>query len=101
MSKRIFVAGHRRMVGSALIKQLSANPAEFIYDNLILECNVVHQAWKASVQKFLFLGSSCIYHGLATQLLQESELLTGALAPTNEPYALAKKMISCRFSKCT
>jgi GDP-L-fucose synthase len=139
VSKRIFVAGHRGMVGSALVKQLSANPendiitrtraeldltcqsevaalfeqehidevylaaakvggihanntypADFIYDNLMLECNVVHQAWKAGVQKLLFLGSSCIYPRLAAQPIQESELLTGALEPTNEPYALAK-----------
>lgn len=139
MKKRIFVAGHNGMVGSALVRQLSkeldneivtrtraqldlihqqgvadffaaqkidevylgaarvggiyANntyPAEFIYDNLMVECNVVHQAWKAGVQKLLFLGSSCIYPRLATQPIVESELMRGSLEPTNEPYALAK-----------
>jgi len=139
MKKRIFVAGHNGMVGSALVRQLNKNPdneivtrtraqldltyqqgvadffaaeqidevylgaakvggiyanntypAEFIYDNLMVECNVVHQAWKAGVQKLLFLGSSCIYPRLATQPIVESELMQGSLEPTNEPYALAK-----------
>jgi len=139
MSKRIFVAGHLGMVGSALVRQLSGDPdneivtrtraqldltdqqgvaalfaeedidevylgaarvggifanntypAEFIYDNLMVECNVVHQAWKAGVQKLLFLGSSCIYPRLAKQPMLESELMQGSLEPTNEPYALAK-----------
>jgi len=137
--KRIFVAGHRGMVGCALVKQLSRNanneiitrtraeldltnqaqveafftgenidevylaaakvggihandtyPAEFIYDNLMVECNIIHQAWRSGVPKLLFLGSSCIYPRLATQPIKESELLQGALEPTNEPYALAK-----------
>lgn len=139
MAKRIFVAGHRGMVGSALMRQLSADPsnhlvtrtrteldllnqqavadfftteqidevylsaakvggihandtypAEFIYDNLMLECNVIHQAWLNGVKKLLFLGSSCIYPRLATQPMQEGELLQGSLEPTNEPYAIAK-----------
>jgi len=139
MRKRIFVAGHQGMVGSALVRQLEKDPAveivsrtrqqldlsdqrgvadffaqeridevylgaakvggihandtypaEFIYDNLMVECNVVHQAWKSGVQKLLFLGSSCIYPRLASQPMNESELMHGALEPTNEPYALAK-----------
>ena len=139
MTKRIFVAGHKGMVGSALVRQLSQDPnneivtrtraeldlthqqgvaelfaqekidevylgaakvggiyanntypAEFIYDNLMVECNVVHQAWKAGVQKLLFLGSSCIYPRLAAQPIVENELMQGSLEPTNEPYALAK-----------
>ena len=139
MSKRIFVAGHNGMVGSALVRQLNQDPAneivtrtraeldltnqqgvaelfageridevylgaakvggihandtypaEFIYDNLMVECNVVHQAWKHGVRKLLFLGSSCIYPRLAQQPMVESELMQGSLEPTNEPYALAK-----------
>jgi GDP-L-fucose synthase len=139
MTKRIFVAGHNGMVGSALVRQLTQDtnneivtrtraeldltsqqgvadffaeekidevylgaakvggihanntyPAEFIYDNLMVECNVVHQAWKAGVQKLLFLGSSCIYPRLANQPMKETELMQGSLEPTNEPYALAK-----------
>ena len=139
MKKRIFVAGHNGMVGSALVRQLSQDPnneivtrtraqldlthqqgvadlfsqekidevylgaarvggiyanntypAQFIYENLMVECNVVHQAWKAGVQKLLFLGSSCIYPRLAAQPIVESELMQGSLEPTNEPYALAK-----------
>ncbi|MEM1156338.1 MAG: GDP-L-fucose synthase [Pseudomonadota bacterium] len=139
MTKRIFVAGHNGMVGSALVRQLSQNsqnkivtrtradldltdqqgvaelfaseqidevylgaakvggihandtyPAEFIYDNLMVECNVVHQAWKSGVEKLLFLGSSCIYPRMASQPIKERELMQGSLEPTNEPYALAK-----------
>ncbi|QFU74636.1 GDP-L-fucose synthase [Halioglobus maricola] len=138
-AKRIFVAGHRGMVGSAIVRQLAgapdtdivtatrseldltnqqavahffatenidevylcaarvggihANdtyPADFIYDNLMLEANVIHQAYTAGVQKLLFLGSSCIYPRLAEQPMSEEALLTGTLEPTNEPYALAK-----------
>tara|TARA_R110002012_G_scaffold58090_5_gene150683 strand:- start:779 stop:1741 length:963 start_codon:yes stop_codon:yes gene_type:complete len=139
MKKRIFVAGHNGMVGSALIRQLSglenvelivrtrkeldlanqqavstffasehidevylaaakvggiiANntyPADFIYENLMIECNIIHSAHKAGIQKLLFLGSSCIYPKLAEQPMSEQALLTGALEPTNEPYAIAK-----------
>ncbi|NOT10849.1 MAG: GDP-L-fucose synthase [Methylococcaceae bacterium] len=137
--KKIYVAGHRGMVGSALVKQLSdagyqniivrthaeldltdqaavrnffqqekpeqvilaaakvggihANnvyPAEFIYQNLMMEANVVHQAWASGCHQLLFLGSSCIYPKLAQQPMQESALLTGVLETTNEPYAIAK-----------
>ena len=139
MSKRIYVAGHNGMVGSALVRLLSKDPendiiarsraeldltnqqavadffaqetidevylaaakvggihandtypAEFIYDNLMVECNVIHQAWQAGVTKLLFLGSSCIYPRMASQPIKETELLQGPLEPTNEPYALAK-----------
>ena len=65
-------------------------PAEFIYDNLMVQNNVIHQAFKAGVKKLLFLGSSCIYPKLAPQPMSEDALLTGKLEPTNEPYALAK-----------
>ncbi len=65
-------------------------PAEFIYDNLIIEANIIHQAYLAGVKGLLFLGSSCIYPKFATQPMREEELLTGILEPTNEPYALAK-----------
>lgn len=138
--KKIFVAGHRGMVGSAIVKQLSAQaepveiisrthseldltnqqavqafftanqidevylaaakvggihanntyPADFIYENLMIECNIIHSAFKAGVKKLLFLGSSCIYPKLAAQPMQESALLTGTLESTNEPYAIAK-----------
>lgn len=136
---RVFVAGHRGMVGSAICRQLSeradvelvvrthieldltsqqavtaffsseqidqvylaaakvggihANnsyPAEFIYENLMMECNIIHAAHMAGVQKLLFLGSSCIYPKLAAQPMTESALLTGTLEATNEPYAIAK-----------
>jgi GDP-L-fucose synthase len=139
MTKRIFVAGHQGMVGSAIARQLlqdnnvelvtrtraeldlsvqqdvadffaseqidevylgaakvggihanNTYPAEFIYDNLMVECNVVNSAWKTGVQKLLFLGSSCIYPRLANQPMKEEELMQGSLEPTNEPYALAK-----------
>jgi GDP-L-fucose synthase len=136
---RVFVAGHRGMVGSAIVRRLSgiedveivtrsraeldlcrqveverffaderidqmylaaakvggihANntfPAEFIYENLLMECNLVHAAHQAGVQKILLLGSSCIYPKHAPQPMPESSLLTGVLEPTNEPYAIAK-----------
>jgi GDP-L-fucose synthase len=141
MSKndRIFVAGHRGMVGSAIMRNLQkrgytnivtrtrdeldlvqqadvrtffakeridqvymaaakvggilANntyPAEFIYQNLMVEANVIHEAWHTGVKKLLFLGSSCIYPRLAPQPMAENMLLTGVLEPTNEPYAIAK-----------
>ena len=135
----IFVAGHRGMVGSAIVRQLQARggceimtrthaeldltdqtavrqffenesidqvylaaakvggihanntfPAEFIYENLMIECNVVHAAHLAGVQKLLFLGSSCIYPRSVPQPMREDALLTGVLEPTNEPYAIAK-----------
>jgi GDP-L-fucose synthase len=141
MSKndRIFVAGHRGMVGSAIVRKLRQHgysnivtrdrneldlvqqsavrtffaeeridkvymaaakvggimanntyPAEFIYQNLMVEANMVHEAWHAGVNRLLFLGSSCIYPRLAPQPMAETMLLTGVLEPTNEPYAIAK-----------
>lgn len=64
--------------------------ADFLYDNLMIEANVIHQAYASGVKKLLFLGSSCIYPKLAPQPLKEESLLTGLLEPTNEPYAIAK-----------
>ncbi len=64
--------------------------AEFLYDNLIMESNIIHAAWKNNITKLMFLGSSCIYPKLAPQPLKESSLLTGPLEYTNEPYAIAK-----------
>lgn len=139
MKKRVFVAGHQGMVGSAIVRALEkagdaeiitrtrseldlldqaavfrffnqnavdevylaaakvggiwANntyPAEFIYQNLIIEANIIHGTFQAGVRKLLFLGSSCIYPKLAEQPIAESSLLQGALEPTNEPYAIAK-----------
>lgn len=136
--KRVWVAGHRGMVGSAIVRRLGragceiltadrtdvdlrrqaeveawiganrpqaiflaaakvggivANdtwPATFLYDNLAIETNIIHAAHAASVEKLLFLGSSCIYPKLAPQPITEDALLTGALEPTNEWYAIAK-----------
>jgi len=65
-------------------------PAEFIYDNLMVQANVVHEAWRNGVRKLLFLGSSCIYPRLAPQPIREDYLMSGALEPTNEAYAMAK-----------
>ncbi len=65
-------------------------PAEFIYENLMIEANIIHAAHLAGVQKLLFLGSSCIYPKMAEQPMTEAALLTGTLEPTNEPYAIAK-----------
>ena len=65
-------------------------PAQFIYENLMIEANVIHQAYSAGVQKLLQLGSSCIYPKMAKQPMREDALLTGTLEPTNEPYAVAK-----------
>ncbi|MBW0158289.1 GDP-L-fucose synthase family protein [Sedimentimonas flavescens] len=135
---RIFLAGHRGMVGSAILRRLSADgadvitreraalnltdqaavrrfmqserpdqvilaaarvggihanatrPAEFLYENLMIEANVIHQAHAAGVRRLLFLGSSCIYPRAAAQPMPEEALLSGALEPTNEPYAIAK-----------
>ena len=136
--KRVWVAGHRGMVGSAVVRRLAregcetlvagrdvvdlvrqdsverfmarekpqaivlaaakvggivANdrlPAEFLYENVMIEANVVHAAWANGVEKLLFLGSTCIYPRLAPQPLAEDSLLTGPLEPTNEWYAIAK-----------
>ena len=139
LNERIYVAGHRGMVGSAIVRYLQAKgylniitrthaeldltnqdavqsffvkekpnqvylaaakvggihanntfPAEFIYQNLMMESNVIHQAFTHGVKKLLFLGSSCIYPKLAPQPMSEDALLTGKLEPTNEPYAIAK-----------
>ncbi len=136
---KIFVAGHRGMVGSAIVRRLQragfhnlvlrtsaeldlrdsalvksffeaekpdyvflaaakvggivANNtfrAEFLYDNLMIQSNVIHESYRSGVKKLLFLGSSCIYPKLAPQPLKEEYLLTGLLEPTNEPYAIAK-----------
>jgi GDP-L-fucose synthase len=65
-------------------------PAEFIYDNMMVQANVVHEAWRNGVQKLLFLGSSCIYPRMADQPIREEYLMNGILEPTNEPYAMAK-----------
>lgn len=138
-NSKIYVAGHRGMVGSALVRQLQSEGhinlllrtsqqldlrrqeeveeffrrekpeyvflaaakvggilanntyrAEFIYENLMIEANVIHAAWKTGVQKLMLLGSSCIYPKMAPQPLKEEYLLTGLLEPTNEPYAIAK-----------
>ena len=137
--QRIFVAGHRGMVGSAIVRRLQAlgyenlvtrsrdeldllnqaaveaffaeqqidqvylasakvggihanneYPAEFIYQNLMIEANIIQAAHSHDVQKLLFLGSSCIYPKQAEQPMKEEALLTGTLEPTNEPYAIAK-----------
>jgi GDP-L-fucose synthase len=139
LTQKIYVAGHRGMVGSAIVRNLQAKgytnivtrthaeldltnqaavenffktekpdqvylaaakvggihanntfPAEFIYQNLMMEANVIHQAFVNDVKRLLFLGSSCIYPKLAPQPMSEDALLTGKLEPTNEPYAIAK-----------
>lgn len=139
LNSKIFVAGHRGMVGSAIVKDLtnkgfnniitrtstelnlidqkavadffeSEKPefvflaaakvggivannsykADFIYENILIQSNVIHQSYKAGVKKLLFLGSTCIYPKLAPQPLKEEYLLTGLLEETNEPYAIAK-----------
>ncbi|QWE18962.1 GDP-L-fucose synthase [Polynucleobacter corsicus] len=139
LNQKIYVAGHRGMVGSAIVRNLQSKgyqnivmrahaeldltnqaqvhaffesekpaqvylaaakvggihanntyPAEFIYQNLMMEANVIHQAFEAGVKKLLFLGSSCIYPKLAPQPMREDVLLTGKLEETNEPYAIAK-----------
>ena len=81
------------ILAAAKVGGIHANnkyPAEFIFENLMIECNVVHSAFEAGVRKLLFLGSSCIYPRDAAQPLVEEALLSGPLEPTNEPYAIAK-----------
>lgn len=81
------------ILAAAKVGGIHANntfPADFIYENLMIECNVIHQAFVASVKKLLLLGSSCIYPKAAPQPMSEDALLTGPLEPTNEPYAIAK-----------
>ncbi|MBV7410706.1 GDP-L-fucose synthase [Maritimibacter sp. DP1N21-5] len=81
------------ILAAAKVGGIHANntyPAEFIYDNLMMEANVIHQAYAAGVRKLLFLGSSCIYPKMAPQPMSEDALLTGPLEFTNEPYAIAK-----------
>ena len=81
------------ILAAAKVGGIHANdtyPAEFIYENLMMESNVIHQSYEAGVTKLLFLGSSCIYPKAAAQPLAEGALLTGPLEPTNEPYAIAK-----------
>ena len=81
------------ILAAAKVGGIMANntyPAEFIYENLMIECNVIHQAFAAGVQQLLQLGSSCIYPRDAAQPMAENALLTGPLEPTNEPYAIAK-----------
>ena len=81
------------ILAAAKVGGIHANntyPAEFIYENLMIECNVIHQAFEAGVKKLLQLGSSCIYPKAVPQPMREDALLTGTLEPTNEPYAVAK-----------
>ncbi len=91
-----FFAEHRPeyvFLAAARVGGIQANrsrPAEFIYENLAIELNVIHAAWKYGARKLLYLGSSCIYPKYAPQPIPESALLTGPLEPTNEPYAVAK-----------
>jgi nucleoside-diphosphate-sugar epimerase len=81
------------ILAAAKVGGIHANntyPADFIYENLMIECNVIHQAFAAGVRRLLQLGSSCIYPRDAAQPMREDALLTGTLEPTNEPYAIAK-----------
>jgi len=81
------------ILAAARVGGIQANnsyPAEFIHQNLVIQNNVIHEAWRSGVRRLLFLGSSCIYPRLAPQPLKEEYLLTGLLEPTNEPYAIAK-----------
>ncbi len=81
------------IVAAARVGGIHANdtyPAEFIYDNLMMEANLIHGAWQTGCEKLLFLGSSCIYPKFSDQPIWEESLLTGLLEPTNEPYAIAK-----------
>lgn len=80
-------------IAAAKVGGIHANstyPAEFIYDNLMVQTNIVHEAWSAGVRKLLFLGSSCIYPKAVKQPMREDALLSGILEPSNEPYAIAK-----------
>ncbi len=84
---------HQVYVAAAKVGGIMANnnyPADFLYENLMIECNIIHSAHLANIQQLLFLGSSCIYPKLANQPMSESALLTNTLEPTNEPYAIAK-----------
>jgi len=93
---RAFLQGERPdavILAAARVGGIHANnsyPASFIYENLMIEANVIHQAQQAGVERLLFLGSSCIYPRAAAQPMAEDALLTGVLEPTNEPYAIAK-----------
>jgi len=93
---RTFMAEQRPdvvILAAARVGGILANnsyPADFIYENLMIECNVIHQAYAAGVRRLLQLGSSCIYPREAAQPMREDALLTGTLEPTNEPYAIAK-----------
>jgi len=81
------------ILAAAKVGGIHANntyPANFIYENLMMQANVIHQAYEAEVVRLLFLGSSCIYPKMADQPMREEALLTGTLEPTNEPYAIAK-----------
>jgi len=83
----------RVILAAARVGGIHANdtyPAEFIYDNMMVQANVVHEAWRSGVDRLLFLGSSCIYPRLAPQPIREEYLMGGMLEPTNEPYAMAK-----------
>lgn len=80
-------------LAAAVVGGIHANntyPADFIYDNLMIEANIIHESWRKGIEKLLFLGSSCIYPRMAEQPIREEYLLTGPLEPTNEPYAVAK-----------
>jgi GDP-L-fucose synthase len=93
---RAFFASERPeyvFLAAAKVGGIHANntyPAEFLYENLTIQGNVIHSAWLEGVRRLLFLGSSCIYPRLAPQPMKETDLLTGELEPTNEPYAIAK-----------
>jgi len=93
---RAFLAAERPtevVLAAAKVGGIHANntyPAEFIHENLAIQSNVIHEAWRAGVRKLLFLGSSCIYPRMAPQPMAEEALLTGPLESTNEPYAIAK-----------
>jgi nucleoside-diphosphate-sugar epimerase len=81
------------IIAAAKVGGIHANntfPADFMYQNLMIECNLIHESYSIGVQKLLFLGSSCIYPRLAQQPMSENSLLTGLLEPTNEPYAVSK-----------